>query len=126
MPQVARCVRALERKAAAWDLDLVITDFEPISCHVGHKLHLPIIAIDNQVRHFRMPGHAIPEFNALTADVAAAGIYSLTDYVEEIVEPLVSTHWVCTADCGLSSTARAARQRTTDFIERTRRIARRL
>jgi uncharacterized protein (TIGR00661 family) len=48
VPQVARTVRALERKAAAWDLDLVITDFEPICCHVGHKLHLPIIAIDNQ------------------------------------------------------------------------------
>src|SRR4029077_6918019 len=48
VPQVARTVRALERKAAAWDLDLVITDFEPICCPVGHKLHLPIIAIDNQ------------------------------------------------------------------------------
>ena len=48
VPQVARTVRALERKAAGWDLDLVITDFEPISCHVGHKLRLPIVAIDNQ------------------------------------------------------------------------------
>ena len=26
----------------------MITDFEPISCHVGHKLNVPIIAIDNQ------------------------------------------------------------------------------
>ncbi len=48
VPQVARSVRALEHKAAGWDLDLVITDFEPICCYVGHKLHLPIIAIDNQ------------------------------------------------------------------------------
>jgi uncharacterized protein (TIGR00661 family) len=38
----------LERKAASWNLDVVITDFEPISCHVGHKLDLPIITIDNQ------------------------------------------------------------------------------
>lgn len=48
LPKTARKVRALERKAEAWDLDLVITDYEPITCHVGHKLKLPIIAIDNQ------------------------------------------------------------------------------
>jgi uncharacterized protein (TIGR00661 family) len=48
MPQTARRVRALGRKAEDWDLDLVITDFEPITCHVGHKLGLPVIAIDNQ------------------------------------------------------------------------------
>ena len=48
MPQAARSIRALERKAKGWNLDLVITDFEPISCHVGRKLGLPVIAIDNQ------------------------------------------------------------------------------
>lgn len=48
MPQTARRVRALGRKAKDWDLGLVITDFEPITCHVGHKLGLPVIAIDNQ------------------------------------------------------------------------------
>jgi uncharacterized protein (TIGR00661 family) len=47
-PKTARKVRELERKAKAWDLDLVITDYEPITCHVGHKLKLPIVAIDNQ------------------------------------------------------------------------------
>src|SRR5246500_628779 len=30
LPQTARTVRSLERKAAAWDIGLVITDFEPI------------------------------------------------------------------------------------------------
>jgi uncharacterized protein (TIGR00661 family) len=48
IPQAARSVRELERKAAGWKVNLVITDFEPISCHVGHKLKLPIIALDNQ------------------------------------------------------------------------------
>jgi uncharacterized protein (TIGR00661 family) len=48
LPHAARSIRALEKKAATWSLDLVITDFEPVSCHVGHKLGLPIIAIDNQ------------------------------------------------------------------------------
>jgi uncharacterized protein (TIGR00661 family) len=48
LPKTARTVRELERQAENWDLDLVITDYEPITCHVGHKLRLPIIAIDNQ------------------------------------------------------------------------------
>src|ERR1700740_3112919 len=48
MPQAARRVRALGCKAESWNLDLVITDFEPITCHLGHKLGLPVIAIENQ------------------------------------------------------------------------------
>jgi len=48
VPKTARTVRDLEKKAAGWKLDLVITDYEPITCHVGHKLRLPILAIDNQ------------------------------------------------------------------------------
>src|ERR1700675_1036220 len=36
------------RRAQGWDLDPVITDFEPVTCHLGHKLGLPVIAIDNQ------------------------------------------------------------------------------
>lgn len=48
LPQTARKVRVLGRKAEEWAVGLVITDFEPISCHVGHKLGLPVIAIDNQ------------------------------------------------------------------------------
>jgi len=48
LPQTTRIVRFLERQAERWDLDMVITDYEPITCHVGHKLKLPVIAIDNQ------------------------------------------------------------------------------
>ena len=29
-------------------IDLVVTDFEPLSCHAGRRKHLPVIAIDNQ------------------------------------------------------------------------------
>lgn len=29
-------------------IDLVVTDFEPLSCHAGRRRRLPIIAIDNQ------------------------------------------------------------------------------
>lgn len=48
VPHATRSIRALHKKVEAWNLDLVITDYEPITCHLGHKLRLPIIAIDNQ------------------------------------------------------------------------------
>lgn len=48
LPKTTRTVRSLGKKAEAWNLDLAITDFEPIACHVGHKLNLPVLAIDNQ------------------------------------------------------------------------------
>src|SRR5262249_21097550 len=48
VPKTARTVRALERKAATWNLDLVITDYHPTPCHVGKKLNLPTIATDTQ------------------------------------------------------------------------------
>jgi uncharacterized protein (TIGR00661 family) len=48
VPQTARKVRDLGRKAEGWNLDLVITDYEPITCHLGRKMKRPIIAIDNQ------------------------------------------------------------------------------
>ncbi|MBZ5657377.1 MAG: glycosyltransferase [Acidobacteriia bacterium] len=30
------------------EIDLVVTDFEPLSCHAGRRKHLPVISIDNQ------------------------------------------------------------------------------
>src|SRR5579862_2674132 len=47
-PRAAKSVRKLMRLAEEWRIDLVITDFEPMTCQAGHRLHLPIISIDNQ------------------------------------------------------------------------------
>jgi uncharacterized protein (TIGR00661 family) len=47
-PQAARSLKALSRLVDEQKIDLVITDFEPLSCHVGHRMRLPVIAIDNQ------------------------------------------------------------------------------
>jgi uncharacterized protein (TIGR00661 family) len=48
MPQAAKSVSRLKDLIAAWRINLVITDFEPLTCHVGHGMGLPIISIDNQ------------------------------------------------------------------------------
>jgi uncharacterized protein (TIGR00661 family) len=46
--QAARGFARLMDFAEAWKIQLVITDFEPLSCRVGRHRHLPVISIDNQ------------------------------------------------------------------------------
>ena len=48
VPKAAKSIKDLTRRCEGWQIDLVVTDFEPLSCKVGHKLGLPVIAIDNQ------------------------------------------------------------------------------
>jgi uncharacterized protein (TIGR00661 family) len=48
VPQAAKSANRLKNLIATWKIDLVITDFEPLSCHVAHRLGLPVISIDNQ------------------------------------------------------------------------------
>lgn len=48
IPQAAKSLRRLKHLVRDENIDLVITDFEPLTCHVGHKFHLPVISIDNQ------------------------------------------------------------------------------
>src|SRR5947209_15010305 len=48
VPKAARSVARLMQLATGWKIDLVVTDFEPLSCHVGHRKRLPVISIDNQ------------------------------------------------------------------------------
>jgi len=48
VPQAARSLSRLKVLVEEWKTDLVITDFEPLTCHVGHQKGLPVISIDNQ------------------------------------------------------------------------------
>jgi uncharacterized protein (TIGR00661 family) len=48
MRQAARSVSQLKELIGTWKIDVVITDFEPLCCHVGHRMGLPVISIDNQ------------------------------------------------------------------------------
>jgi len=48
VPQAARSLSLLKDLVDEWKTDLVITDFEPLTCHIGHKKKLPVISIDNQ------------------------------------------------------------------------------
>ena len=48
VPQAAKSLSGLKHLVDEWQTDLIITDFEPLTCHVGHKRRLPVISIDNQ------------------------------------------------------------------------------
>src|SRR6202051_3729171 len=48
VPQAAKSANRLKNLIATWKIDLVITDFEPLTCHMGHRMGLPVISIDNQ------------------------------------------------------------------------------
>jgi len=48
VPQAAKSMSRLNDLVDEWKIDLVITDFEPLTCHAGHKKGLPIVSIDNQ------------------------------------------------------------------------------
>lgn len=48
VPQARRSLSRLSALVDDAGIDLVITDFEPLTCHIGHKHRLPVISIDNQ------------------------------------------------------------------------------
>ncbi len=47
-PKAARSFARLLRHMDEWKIDLVITDFEPLTCRAGHHRRIPVISIDNQ------------------------------------------------------------------------------
>jgi uncharacterized protein (TIGR00661 family) len=47
-PKAAMSIHRLMGLAEEWNIELVITDFEPLSCRVGHRRRVPVICIDNQ------------------------------------------------------------------------------
>ena len=48
VPKAAKSLKKLRSLAREWHIELVCTDFEPLSYHVAHHENLPVISIDNQ------------------------------------------------------------------------------
>lgn len=85
-----------------------------------------VIAMDEVVRGFEMPGTGIPDFATHAAAIARAGIYDLAIHHDQILEPVVLRHWKVAELEGLTPAAEAARASLLDRIERTGRLGRRL
>jgi len=85
-----------------------------------------MIAIEEVVRTFTMPGTGIPDFARHSAVIAQAGIYDALVHYEQILVPVVLNHWRVADIAGLTPEAEAARERLLHRIERLGKLGRTL
>jgi acyl-[acyl-carrier-protein] desaturase len=85
-----------------------------------------VVAIEQQVREFAMPGVGISGFSDHAAAIARAGIYDPLLHHDQILVPVVVRCWNIGAIDGLDPQAEQARQALMDRIDRLGRVARRL
>jgi acyl-[acyl-carrier-protein] desaturase len=85
-----------------------------------------VIAIEEQVVGFTMPGTGIPDFGAHAALIAKAGIYDLAVHHDQILVPVVLRQWKVDQLEGLSGEAEAARERLMARLAKSEKVARRL
>lgn len=85
-----------------------------------------VLAIDQQVSSFEMPGATIDGFATHAAAIAAAGIYDYRVHYQQILAPVVIGHWQLETVEGLTPAADAARNHCLARMGRLERIAARL
>jgi acyl-[acyl-carrier-protein] desaturase len=85
-----------------------------------------VLGIERAVRTFAMPGLGIPNFEALSREVAKVGIYDLLIHHDQILEPVIMRHWKLMELTGLSDEAEAARESIVKRMARTAKVGKRL
>jgi acyl-[acyl-carrier-protein] desaturase len=85
-----------------------------------------VMAIEQQVAKFAMPGVGIPGFDQHAAAVARAGIYDLAIHHDQILVPVVLRHWDIESVTHLSPEGEASRERLVKQIARIGKVGKRL
>jgi acyl-[acyl-carrier-protein] desaturase len=85
-----------------------------------------IEAIDRQVTKFQMPGAGMEGFATHAVAIASAGIYNFRVHCEQVLLPVVMTHWRLESVEGLNADGERAREHLVCWISRMRRIADRM
>jgi acyl-[acyl-carrier-protein] desaturase len=85
-----------------------------------------VLGIERAVRTFSMPGLGIPNFDAMSREVAKVGIYDLLIHHDQILEPVIMRHWKLMELTGLSDEAEAARESIIKRMARTAKVGKRL
>jgi acyl-[acyl-carrier-protein] desaturase len=85
-----------------------------------------VVAMEEEVRTFAMPGTGIPGFIEHAKKIAAAGIYDLGVHHEQILVPVVLRTWNLENIEGLSQVGEEARDRLMKRMDRSERVAKRL
>ena len=76
-----------------------------------------MIATAKEVSNFAMPGTGIPSFTRHAVRIAREGIYGLSQFLKDVLDPVLSL-WDVNHLVGLSAEAERARQELSDFIEK--------
>ena len=85
-----------------------------------------VVAMEEEVRTFAMPGVGIPGFVDHAKRIAAAGIYDLQVHHEQILAPVVLRHWNVEAIEGLTQTGEEARDRLMKRMAKSEKVAKRM
>lgn len=85
-----------------------------------------VLGIERAARTFSMPGLGIPNFDAMSREVAKVGIYDLLIHHDQILEPVIMRHWKLMEITGLSDEAEAARESIIKRMARTAKVGKRL
>ncbi|HRE00319.1 MAG TPA: acyl-ACP desaturase, partial [Ilumatobacteraceae bacterium] len=76
-----------------------------------------VIAIEQVVRNFTMPGTGIVDFDRHSAVIADAGIYNVAILHEQVMVPVIHNHWRIPQLRGLSDAAERARDKLMKRID---------
>lgn len=85
-----------------------------------------LVAMEEVVRQFAMPGVGIPGFDRHSKAIARAGIYDIAVHHDRIVNPTVRNNWRIADLGGLDAAGEAARAALMAQLERLSRFAKRL
>lgn len=85
-----------------------------------------VIAIEEVVRTFAMPGTGIPGFDRHSAAIARAGIYDATILHEQVLVPVIVNHWGIEQLEKLTAAAEQAREALLKRLDRLGQLARNL
>jgi acyl-[acyl-carrier-protein] desaturase len=77
-----------------------------------------ILAIRRQVIGFAMPGRGVPGYRRKVLEMARAGIYDSRIHLDQVLRPILLTHWTLDRASGLSDEAESARSEILGFLDR--------
>ena len=81
-----------------------------------HSPDMAMRAVTDTVRDFAMPGHSIEGFTRKAMEIAVAGIYDLTQHIDEVLMPVLR-HWKVFERSDLGPDGEIARQELVDFLQ---------
>jgi len=82
-----------------------------------------VIAMEEVIRTFAMPGTGIADFAQHARTIAALGVYDFSIHYHQIVAPMVLQRWNVAEVTGLDDEAERARDRLLRFVERLAKVA---